>query len=109
MANSSLIVKINAEEIAEKVLDEFTYEGKTLRQIVSELKELKDKCTSEDYIKEITEALYLRDRVITCRDLGYRICEFFENYDMEENDCSEYIEVKSFDELLNGDFEKNDL
>lgn len=106
MKSSSLAIKINAEEIAERVLDEFTYEGKTLRQIVSELKELKDKCTSEDFIKEITEALNLRDRVIECRDSGYRICEFFENYDMEENDCSQYMEVMSFEELLNGDFKE---
>ena len=96
MPNSSLIIKIDAKEIAERVLDEFT----------SKLKELKDKCTSEDFIKEITEALNLRDRVIECRDLGYRICEFFENYDMEENDCSQYMEVMSFDELLNGDFKE---
>ena len=84
----------------------FTYEGKTLRQIVSELKQLKDKCTSEDFIKEITEAFDLRDRVITCRDLGYRICEFAEDYDTKENDCSQYVEVMSFDELLNGGFKE---
>lgn len=99
-------VDINAKEIVERCLNELIIEGKTLRQIVSELKELKDKCTSDDFIKEITEALNLRDRIIECRDSGYRICEFFENYDMEGNNCYQYMEVMSFDELLNEGLEK---
>lgn len=79
-----------AKEVAEKALDEITYEGKTLREWAEIIFKQQPSENVLDNIKaEIIE------KFDNCS-----ICEWFEDYDYDENDISEYISVGHISDII---------
>lgn len=79
-----------AKEVAEKSLDEITYEGKTIREWAEIIVKQQPIENVFDNIKaEIIE------KFDNCS-----ICEWFEDYDYDENDISEYRWVGHISDII---------
>ena len=75
------------KKIAEQALDEYLINGKSLREWISILS---SELTMLDKIRAEIEEKYG----------DYDICEWFEDYDYEENDISEYQHVGDVSDIL---------
>ena len=75
------------EKIAGEAMDIYTINGRTIREWVEILS---DELTMLEKIRSEIEEKYG----------DYDICEWFENYDYEENDISEYQHVGNVSDIL---------
>ena len=86
----SIDVNKLAKEVAEKALDEITYEGKTIREWAEILVKQQP---SEDVFDNIKAEII--EKFDNCS-----ICEWFEDYDYDENDISEYRWVGHISDII---------